>query len=112
MYHPNQSPSARRAGEEFLRRMTQNDVRNQSPCCGASRSESSDCCKIPSQSGYIASKNHQMPALAMVYAPVQEWTNLMESPESALAHGTLFQELFLPFEGSGSRRCPKNMGRC
>jgi hypothetical protein len=43
----------------------------------------------------------------MVYAPVQEWTCLMETPEMALAHGTLFKELLKPFDGRGSRRSGK-----
>jgi hypothetical protein len=37
------------------------------------------------------------PSLAMVYAPRQCWQNLLE-PKAALAHGTLFADLALPFE--------------
>ncbi|MBE6553551.1 MAG: spore coat associated protein CotJA [Ruminococcaceae bacterium] len=34
----------------------------------------------------------------MVYAPRQCWQNLLD-PEAALANGTLFGDLILPFEG-------------
>ena len=37
------------------------------------------------------------PSLAMVYAPRQCWQNLLE-PKAALANGTLFADLALPFE--------------
>jgi len=33
--------------------------------------------------------------LAMVYSPYQSWRMIM-SPEDALAHGTLFEELYKP----------------
>ena len=36
--------------------------------------------------------------LAMVYSPYQSWRMLL-SPEDALAHGTLFEELYKPFRG-------------
>ena len=48
------------------------------------------------------------PALAMVYAPRQCWHKLLD-PEAALAHGSLFEELILPFEGrqiGGKEGCP------
>ena len=35
--------------------------------------------------------------LAMVYSPYQSWRMLM-SPDDALAHGTLFEELYKPLE--------------
>ncbi len=38
------------------------------------------------------------PSLAMVYAPYQCWQKLL-TPEAALSHGTLFEDLMLPFEG-------------
>ncbi len=117
MYNPNQSPSSRRGGEEFLRRMNQNQFSGYAPC-GASAKQSSPldsrrdnggCCFDPPASNGCnqSSGTHDMPALAMVYAPVQEWTCLMETPEMALAHGTLFKELFKPFDGRGSRRSGK-----
>ena len=113
MYHPNQSPSARRAGEDFLRRMAQTDLQEQK--CAApflQQNTASGCCNMPKHQDCVPSTNPQMPALAMVYAPVQSWTCLMDSSEEALANGTLFKELFLPFEGNGIRRPSKNMGRC
>ena len=52
------------------------------------------------------------PSLAMVYCPRQCWHKLLE-PEIALAHGSLFEELILPFEGrqiGGKEGCPhRNM---
>ncbi len=41
------------------------------------------------------------PALAMVYAPRQCWRKTFD-PQTGLAHGSIFAELVLPFEG-----CPK-----
>ena len=41
--------------------------------------------------------------LAMVYAPCQAWMGIY-TPEIALARGTLFSELDLPFEPSGCKR--------
>ena len=37
--------------------------------------------------------------LASVYSPMQEWRMLF-SPEKALMHGTLFEELYKPLEVS------------
>lgn len=113
MYNPNQSPSSRRAGEEFLRRMNQNQFQNCVSCGTATtqqqptvdrRNACEGCCEQQESGMCNPSHNPFMPALAMVYAPHQEWTCLMETPGMALAHGTLFKELFKPFEGRGSRR--------
>lgn len=38
------------------------------------------------------------PSLAMITIPMQQWRNIY-SPEVALARGTLFEELDLPFVG-------------
>lgn len=38
-------------------------------------------------------------SLAMAYVPWQKWQNVMDGC-SALKHGTIFEELVLPFEGS------------
>ena len=51
----------------------------------------------------------EMPSLAMVYAPKQSWDGVFK-PEEALAHGTQFAALVLPFEGGerwkgGKPRC-------
>lgn len=35
--------------------------------------------------------------LAMVYSPYNEW-KMIFSPEDALAHGTLFEELYKPLD--------------
>jgi hypothetical protein len=43
-----------------------------------------------------------MPSLAMVYAPKQCWQNLLD-PAVGLAHGSIFADLILPFEGCGNR---------
>ena len=51
------------------------------------------------------------PSLAMVYCPRQCWRSLLE-PEVGLAHGTLFAELVLPFEGrqiGGKEGCPHRL---
>ena len=37
-------------------------------------------------------------SLAMVYSPYQTW-KMIYSPEDALSHGTLFEELYKPLEG-------------
>lgn len=37
-------------------------------------------------------------SLAMAYVPWQKWQNVMDSC-NALKHGTIFEELVLPFEG-------------
>ena len=113
MYNPNQSASSRRAGEEFLRRMNQPESVGCS--CGAIRPRQEmppmpggcGCNDHAHDHGCMQSGNAYMPALAMVYSPCQEWACLMDTPEMALKHGTLFHELFKPFEGNGVRRSPK-----
>ena len=113
MYYSNQSASARRAGEELLRRMNQPE--SHGCACGSSRprqemppmQNSCGCNDHTSIPGCAQSGSPDMPALAMVYSPEQAWTRLMDTPEMALAHGTLFRELFKPFEGNGVRRSPK-----
>ncbi|MCI6857794.1 MAG: spore coat associated protein CotJA [Eubacterium sp.] len=42
--------------------------------------------------------------IAMAYVPWQRWQKIYK-PEEGLAHGTIFQELDLPFTG---RRCQKS----
>ena len=115
MYNPNQSASSRRAAEELLRRMNQSEAFGCS--CGAIRPRQEmppmqngcgcDCNDHVHGHDCAPSGNPYMPALAMVYSPEQAWTCLMDTPEMALAHGTLFGELFKPFEGGGVRRSPK-----
>ena len=43
------------------------------------------------------------PSLAMVYCPRQYW-RAISSPEEALMRGTLFSELYKPFDGIGVRK--------
>ena len=114
MYNPNQSASSRRAGEEFLRRMNYPDPIGCT--CGEIRPRqempglNGGCgCHDDHSHGHgcMQSGNPYMPALAMVYSPCQEWACLMDTPEMALAHGTLFHELFKPFEGNGCRHSPR-----
>lgn len=49
-----------------------------------------------------------MPSLAMVYAPVQSWSGVLD-PVSALKAGSQFSDLILPFEGysfgKGGKSC-------
>lgn len=113
MYYSNQSASSRRAGEELLRRMNQSEPRGCSCDAIRPRQEMSPmpggcgCNDHAMDSDCSLTGNPYMPALAMVYSPRQDWTCLMDTPETALAHGTLFRELFKPFEGGGMRRSPK-----
>ena len=112
MYNPNQSASSRRAGEEFLRRMNysgsqgcnRNAVSREVNVPVFNQGGTSGCCENHESHGCTQSYNSYMPALAMVYSPIQEWACLMETPEKALSTGTLFQELNKPFYGSGARR--------
>lgn len=43
---------------------------------------------------------HDKP-LAYAYVPIQRW-RMMFTPEDALAHGTLFEELYKPMEVYGN----------
>ncbi|MBR3894277.1 MAG: spore coat associated protein CotJA [Clostridia bacterium] len=73
-----------------------NVVQEEAACGIKSARESSDggeCDRCPTEI--------PAPALAMVYAPRQCWRGLFD-PQTGLAHGSLFAELILPFEG-----CPK-----
>lgn len=45
------------------------------------------------------------PVPAMAYVPYQQWSNMLHSPERALAAGTLFPVLDKPF--LGGRREPR-----
>ena len=110
MYNPNQSASSRRSGEEFLRRMTRGEWEG-CPSCGRADAQAMpvfdpapNCCQNNTNRDCQSSGSASMPALAMVYSPIQEWTCLMESCEMALAHGTLFQELWKPFKAGDSKR--------
>ena len=43
---------------------------------------------------------HDMP-VGYAYVPIQRW-RMMYSPEDALSHGTMFEELFKPLEVYGN----------
>ncbi len=115
MYNPNQSASSRRAAEELLRRMNQSapfgcacgEIRPRQELPPMQNGCGCNCNDHAHSQGCVPSGTPDMPALAMVYSPRQSWTCLMDTPEMALAHGTLFHELFKPFEGNGVRRSPK-----
>jgi len=99
MYNPNQSAAPRRSNADYLRRMTVGDG-----CCR--NAESIPVCRRESESPSACEPRvcPDMPSLAMVYAPRQEWGCLMETPARALSEGTLFLELVKPFEGSCKSR--------
>ncbi len=62
-----------------------------------------------------ASQYKQRKSLAMAYVPWQTWQNVMDGC-SGLKHGSIFEELVLPFEGTKAacafynRRDSKDMG--
>ena len=101
--------AARRSNDEFLRRMvggelTANElpvINRPSPmppnmeggsCNSGDTNEAGECPSLL-----------DAPSLAMVYAPRQCWRSLLD-PDSALANGSLFAELVMPFEGCGKTR--------
>ena len=45
------------------------------------------------------------PSLAMVYAPRQRFRDLFEPAEALLRRGTLFRELYKPFQPGGRPLC-------
>ena len=117
MYSENQRRvPMRRANDEFLRRMLDNEdargaraVMNPAPMPTPSLPPERP--SRPSCDGsYPDGGNHaggcqmpeNMPSLAMVYAPKQCWQNLLE-PSVGLAHGSIFADLILPFEGCKNR---------
>ena len=51
---------------------------------------------LPSQEVMPRNANGHV-QLASVYSPMQEW-RMLYSPEKALQHGTLFEELYKPIE--------------
>jgi len=118
----NRRSSMRRSNDEFLRRMIGGEqvsaertvmsstapmpfkpiapsVPNLRPnhktaCDGTPRGEANDMGNVGGESCPLYVKT---PSLAMVYAPRQCWQNLFD-PQTALANGTLFADLVLPFE--------------
>lgn len=121
MFEKNQPSAMRRSGDEFLRRMNSGDLPGRSlptmnipspaplPPLGNSGSvpgnnsggnnTGSDCSNGNGSCGCNQGTGcADMPALAMVYSPVQEWKNLLD-PQEALMKGSLFCDLVKPFMG-------------
>ena len=111
-FESNRRVSARRANEDFLRRMlgaesadgsravinpapsptpSLPEVRPNRPSCDGSYPDRGE-------SGSTCQQTPGMPSLAMVYAPVQCWQNLLD-PVTGLSRGSIFADLLLPFEG-------------
>ena len=119
MYSENEKQySRRRSNDEFLRRIQgeeflsrlngsndiptiartdipQTDERPMSNCRGENL-------------GAGSSSVCSMPSLAMVYSPIQEWSDLL-SPEEGLARGSIFVDLIKPLEVGGAN-CPLGGG--
>ena len=49
------------------------------------------------EGGCVGQSSSTPPSLAMVYSPEQSW-RMIYTPEDALSHGTLFEELYKPLE--------------
>ena len=99
MFNPNQNAAPRRSNADYLRRMTVGEG-----CCREEGSIPMFRREPAPQPSCEPSVSLGMPSLAMVYAPRQEWTCLIEPPSKALSEGTLFSELVKPFEGSCKSR--------
>ena len=89
-FSQNKKPSERRANEEYRRRMV--DARP------LPADESLPACALPPTEPEEPGSCQESRPLAMVYSPKQAFEALYE-PTEALARGTLFAALDLPFEG-------------
>ena len=94
-FSQNKKPAERRANVEYRRRMV--DARptpkeEDLPVCALTPDTQNETCEVT-----------QSRPLAMVYAPKQPFEELYE-PGEALARGTLFAALDLPFEGRSVTR--------
>ena len=99
--------SVPRANDEFLRRMIGGEVvRTELPVISMETptlpgdGQGGALCDGSIPGGECPTHLHA-PALAMVYAPMQCWRDLLDL-QSALKNGTLFADLVLPFE-AGSK---------
>lgn len=117
-FESNRRVSARRANDDFWRRMlgsesadgsraVMNSAPSPSPMPMPSRPQERPdrpSCdgSYPNRGdgGGDCQKTPGMPSLAMVYAPRQCWQNLLD-PATGLANGSIFKDLILPFEGNG-----------
>ena len=105
----NRRYAARRADEEFLRRMSGGDLcGNALPTVATVAAKDVPVrdargrvrCDGSTQDGVctnVCESDSFAPSLAMVYSPRQCWRGLL-SPSDALAQGSLFSELVLPLE--------------
>ena len=129
-FENNRRVSARRANDEFLRRMLDGERADRArtvmnaepspmPSLPQERPDRPSCDgSYPgggANAGGECPKHFHAPSLAMVYAPKQCWQNLLD-PMSGLEQGSIFAEMILPFEGGGVRRdgeCrPQGRGGC
>lgn len=79
------------------------DSRSRRNCDGSLRGEQSNALQNGCAGGRCGGWGIEGHPLAMVYSPCQAWRDAY-TPEVALARGTLFSELDLPFEPSGCKR--------
>ena len=99
-FSPNKKASERRANDEYLRRSSFGTRQSAETLPTAGPPADS----VVEKATCLTCQNEEkMPSLAMVYAPKQTFTDLYE-PEEALARGTLFRELDLPFHGRSVRQ--------
>ena len=114
MYPNNNRHPSRRGNDELLRRMVGGELTGgELPVMKMTRMESPDqppsgrpSCNQNDEEAEISECPTILgaPSLAMVYSPRQCWRNLLD-PDAALANGSLFAELVMPFEGAN-----KSMG--
>ena len=62
-------------------------------------------CDHPDSASLCLQNRQKTKSLAMAYVPWQKWQNVMDGC-SVLKHGTIFEELVLPFEGSPELPAP------
>ncbi len=101
-----------RISDDFLEKLLAEDETDMRGVCAIRhdvvRTEQRVGCKNDKGS---YTRGNTYPSLAMVYSPFQEFENLYE-PEEALSKGTLFADLYLPFESyccGGNTACA---GKC
>ena len=128
MYSDNEKQaSRRRASDEFLRRMRREeflsrmsangdiptisrteppalDLRPRASCDGSPLQEETERRDQPDF-------GCNMPSLAMVYSPYQNWDGLL-SPDEGLAAGSLFRALIKPLEVGGHKGQSNCQGGC
>ena len=79
------------------------DTPSRRNCDGTLRSEQGGSVQNGCASGRCGGWGIEGHPLAMVYSPCQAWRGAY-APDVALARGTLFSELDLPFEPTSSKR--------